>query len=67
MQGLKFAGIDLTRIISSLGLLEMNHPFSKLHLEFTRQHHGALLVAPSGGGFGQGFPTLGTAKIPNMQ
>lgn len=42
MQGLKFAWIDLTRIISSLGLLEINHHFSKLHLEFTRQHHAGL-------------------------
>lgn len=72
MQGLKFAWIDLTRIISSLGLLEINHHFSKLHLEFTRQHHAGLWwwhlpAACTGVGSVQAFPTLRTRNIPNMQ
>lgn len=72
MQGLKFAWIDLTRIISSLGLLEINHHFSKLQLEFAGQHHAGfwwwhLPAARAGVGFVQEFPTLRTANIPNMQ
>lgn len=69
MQGLKFAWIDLTRIISSLRLLEINHHFSRLQLEFTGQHHAGLRwwhlpAALVGGGFVQVFPTLRTPQNP---
>lgn len=68
MRGLKFACADLTRIISSLGLLEIHHHFCKLRLEFTRQHHaGFCWWHLPGFGFVQVFPTLRTPNIPNFQ
>lgn len=47
MQELKFAYIDLTSIISSLKLLEINHHFSKLHLEFTLSAQDTAIMVAS--------------------